>query len=118
MSILKQRQAVKAAELSVDETPGLKSCVYSMQVNGNPYPMPNCDNLYYRSVILLDKDGERVISAHAYLNRYVKFSKKATFKPVKLPPMPGTPVILLKDIVTGRSDSKPGFNQSTSKKGK
>lgn len=48
------------------------------------------------SVILLDKDGKRITSAHAYINGYVKFSKEATFKPVKLPPMPGAPVIPLR----------------------
>lgn len=86
--------------------------------SGNPHPTPNRNDPYHGSVVLLDKDGKRVTSAHAYLNGYVKFSKEATFKPVKLPPMPGAPVIPPEGIATGKSDSKSVSNQSTSEKGK
>jgi hypothetical protein len=63
--------------------------------------------------ILLDKDGKRVTSAHAYLNGYVKFSKEATFRPVKLPPMPGATVFPLNGVATRRSRSTSVSNQST-----
>ena len=66
----------------------------------------------------IKKDGKQVTSAHAYLNRYVKFSKEATFKPVKLPPMPGAPVIPPESVTTGKSGLISESNQSTSKKGK
>lgn len=84
--------------------------------SGNPHPTPNRNNPYHGSVILLDKDGKRVTSAHAYLSGYVKFSKEATFKPVKLPPMPRAPVIPPEGVATGKSGSTSGSNQSTSKK--
>lgn len=86
--------------------------------SGNPHPTPNRDDPYHGSVVLLDKDGKRVTSAHAYLNGYVKFSKEATFKPVKLPPLPGAPVIPPEGVATGKSDSTTLPNQSTSEKGK
>lgn len=86
--------------------------------SGNPHPTPNCNDLYYGSVVLLDKDSKRVISAYAYLNGFVKFSKEATFKPVKLPLIPRALVITLEEVVTGKSDSKSVSNQSTSEKGK
>lgn len=60
----------------------------------------------------------RVTSAHAYLNGYVKFSKEATFKPVKLPPMPGAPVVPPEGVATGKSGSTSESSQSTSKKDK
>ncbi|KAH1930659.1 hypothetical protein KXW50_002570, partial [Aspergillus fumigatus] len=105
-------------ERSIDEVPGLRARVVSAQVIGNPHPTPNRDDPYHGSVVLLDKDGKRVTSAHAYLNGYVKFSKEATFKPVKLPPMPGAPVIPPEGVATGKSDSTTLPNQSTSEKGK
>lgn len=86
--------------------------------SGNPHPTPNRNDPYHGSVILLGKDGKRVTSAHAYINGYVKFSKEATFKPVKLPPMPGVPVIPPEGVATDESGSTSGSNQSTSKKGK
>lgn len=86
--------------------------------SGNPHPTPNRADPYHGSVVLLDKDGKRVTSAHAYLNGYVKFSKEATFTPVKLPPMSGAPVIPPEGVATRKSDSTSGSNQSTSKKGK
>jgi hypothetical protein len=86
--------------------------------SGNPHPTPNRDDPYHGSVVLLDKDGKRVTSAHAYLNGYVKFSKEATFKPVKLPPMPGAPVIPLEGVATRKSETATVSNQSTSEKGK
>ncbi|KAH2045066.1 hypothetical protein KXV43_005565 [Aspergillus fumigatus] len=43
---------------------------------------------------------------------------EATFKPVKLPPMPGAPVIPPEGVATGKSDSTTLPNQSTSEKGK
>lgn len=86
--------------------------------SGNSHPTPNRDDPYHGSVVLLNKDGKRVTSAHAYLNGYVKFSKEATFKPVKFPPMPGAPVILPEGVTIRKSDSTSVSNQSTSKKGK
>lgn len=86
--------------------------------SGKPHPTPNRGDPYHGSVILLDKDGKRVTSAHAYLNGYVKFSKEATFKPVKLPPMPGAPVIPPEGVATRKSDSTSVSNPSTSEKGK
>jgi hypothetical protein len=73
--------------------------------SGNPHPTPNRNDPYYGSVVLLDKNSKRVTSAHAYLNGYVKFSKEATFKPMKLPLMPRAPVIPLEGVATGNSDS-------------
>ena len=86
--------------------------------SGNPHPTPNRDDPYHGSVVLLDKDGKRVTSAHAYLNGYVKFSKEATFEPVKLPPMPGAPAIPPGGVATKKSDSRAVSNQSASEKGK
>lgn len=86
--------------------------------SGNPHPTPNREDPYHGSVVLLDKDGKRVTSAHAYPNGYVKFSKEATFKPVKLPPMPGAPVIPPEGVATRKSDSTTLLSQSTSEKGK
>jgi hypothetical protein len=86
--------------------------------SGNPHPTPNRDDPYHGSVVLLDKDGKRVTSSHAYLNGYVKFSKVATFKPLKLPPMPGAPVIPPEGVATRKSDPANVSNQSTSEKGK
>ncbi|GFF94912.1 hypothetical protein IFM47457_10090 [Aspergillus lentulus] len=87
-------------------------------VIGNPHPTPNREDPYHGSVVLLDKDGKQVTSAHAYPNGYVKFSKEATFKPVKLPPMPGAPVIPPEGVTTRKSDSTTLLSQSTSEKGK
>ena len=42
---------------------------------------------------------------------------EATFKPVKLPPMPGATVIPPESVATGKSGSTSGSSQSTSKKG-
>jgi hypothetical protein len=72
--------------------------------SGNPHPTPNRDDPYHGSMVLLDKDGKWVTSSHAYLNRYVKFLKVVIFKPLKLPPMPGAPVILLEGVATRKSD--------------
>lgn len=89
----------------------------SANVNsGNPHPTPNRDDPYHGSVVLLDKDGKRITSAHAYLNGFVKFSKEATFKPVKLPPMPGAPVIPPAGVATGKSGSTFESDQSNSRK--
>ncbi|KAJ5179437.1 hypothetical protein N7492_002647 [Penicillium capsulatum] len=96
---------IQQIERSIDEVSGLKARVVSAQVIGNPHPTPNRDDPYHGSVILLDKDGKRVTSAHAYLNGYVKFSKETTFKPVKLPPMPGAPVIPPEGVSTKKTDS-------------
>ena len=128
---------IQQIERSIDEVPGLSARVVSAQAmygscitpwdwstssanvsSGNPHSTPNRDDPYHGSVVLLDKDGKRITSAHAYLNGLVKFSKEATFKPVKLPPMPGAPVIPPEDAVTGKSGSTSGSNQGTSKKGK
>ncbi|KAJ6088103.1 hypothetical protein N7499_004285 [Penicillium canescens] len=109
---------IQQIESSIDEVPGLRARVASAQVIGNPHPTPNRDDPYHGSVVLLDKDGKRVTSAHAYLNGYVKFSKEATFKPVKLPPMPGAPVIPPEGVATRKSDSTSVSNQSTSEKRK
>lgn len=83
--------------------------------SGNPHPTPNRDDPYHGSVVLLDRGGRRVTSAHAYPNGYVKFSKEATFKPVKLPPMPGAPVISPESTPTGKTGSSSGHSQSMSR---
>ncbi|KAJ6002335.1 hypothetical protein N7522_007562 [Penicillium canescens] len=90
---------IQQIERSIDEVPGLKGRVVSAQVIGNPHPTPNRDDPYHGSVVLLDKD-------------------EATFKPVKLPPMPGAPVVPPEGVATGKSDSTSLSNQSTSEKGK
>jgi hypothetical protein len=82
---------------------------------GNSYPTSNRDDLYYRSMIFLDKDSKWVISVYIYLNRYVKFFK-TTSKSVKISPMPGALVIPPEGAVTGKSGSTSESDQSTSKK--
>ncbi|RAK98523.1 uncharacterized protein BO80DRAFT_466953 [Aspergillus ibericus CBS 121593] len=109
---------IQQIERSIDEVPGLRARVVSAQVIGNPHPTPNRNDPYHGSVVLLDKEGKRVTSAHAYLNGYVKFSRETAFKPVKLPPIPGAPVFPPEGIETVKSSSPSGSNQSTSKTGK
>ena len=86
--------------------------------SGNPHPTPKRNDPYHGSVVLLDKDGKRITSAHAYPNGYVKFSKEAAFKAVKLPPVPGAPVIPPESVAIGKPGSTSGSNQSTPKSGK
>ncbi|GLA41961.1 hypothetical protein AnigIFM63309_010283 [Aspergillus niger] len=109
---------IQQIELSIDEVPGLRARVASAQVIGNPHPTPNRNDPYHGSVVLLDKDGKRVTSAHAYINGYVKFSKEKLYKPVKLPPIPEAPVYPPEDVATGKSGSTSGPNESNSKKDK
>ncbi|KAJ5413536.1 hypothetical protein N7465_005841 [Penicillium sp. CMV-2018d] len=109
---------IQQIERSIDEVPGLRARVVSAQVIGNPHPTPNRDDPYHGSVVLLDKDGKRVTSAHAYLNGFVKFSKETIFKPVKLPPVPGAPVFPQEGVATRKSDSTSVSNRPTTEKGK
>ncbi|KAL3435986.1 hypothetical protein BDV09DRAFT_194343 [Aspergillus tetrazonus] len=106
---------IRQIELSIDEVPGLKDRVVSAKVIGNSHPTPDRDDAYHGSVILLDKDGKRITSDHAYLNGYVRFSKETKYKPVKLPPVPEAPVIPPVDVETGKSSSTSEHYQSTSK---
>ncbi|KAJ6036012.1 hypothetical protein N7540_000291 [Penicillium herquei] len=83
---------IRQIELSVEEVPGLKARAVSGEVIGNPHPTPSRDDPYHGSVILLDKEGKRITSAHAYINGLVKFSKETLYQPVKLPPIEEAPV--------------------------
>ena len=48
----------------------------------------------------------------------LSLTKEVAFKPVKLPPMPRAPVILLEGVATRESFSTIVSNQSASEKGK
>ncbi|KAF3479749.1 uncharacterized protein GIQ15_06725 [Arthroderma uncinatum] len=97
---------------SVDHVPGLESVV-SGQVNGNPHATAKTGDPWHGSVELYNKAGDRVTSAHGYPNGYIKFSKEAKYKPIKLPPHPKAPVYPPVDPVASKPQPKP--TQSGSK---
>ena len=69
-------------------------------------------------MVLLDKDSKRITSIYTYLNRLVKFSKEATFKPIKLPPIPRALAIPPRGVATKTSDLRAILNQLGLEKGK